>query len=527
VKGKPSRFRTARAVVRGLMLAALPAAALAQADPVGAGNATLFVDVTTEVGIDALLSHDKPAGGIGVGDFNRDGWPDLFLTGYFEPNRLYFNDGQGGFEEDPLIASQVAMPGSRCTGVAVADHDNDSWSDIYLVCNGDNHLLRNSPGAGFELATPAIFNHAERSEAAAWADLNSDGMLDLVIAAHPRAFPYDEADPDNYDRILVSTGVGDYIDLAPSLSIDTPLAATLALVAADIDLDGRTDLYFANDRHDGNTLLLNRGPGCGGWCFDDVSEATGARRPAYSMGIAASDYDRDGDVDLYYSSIDEQILLVNHADGAGDPVYIEGQVEAGVNAPGIGWGTIFLDVDNDGLEDICLAIAGPSGANGDRLYLQQPGGGFAASGPGSGLNQPLATEAAARIDYDRDGRMDLVLGHSNRDYRLYRNINSDAGNWLGVELVGFAPINRDAIGTRVEVVTGDGLRRIGERRAGESRGATHDPALHFGLGTHTRADIVIHWPDGKTTTLEDRESGRYHRVLYPSSIPLFKDGFEP
>jgi len=517
----------ARKATTATTIAALLMMAWGATGPARGGDTTMFTDVTAMAGIQAPLTQDKPAGGIGVGDFNRDGWPDLFLTGYFEPNKLYFNTGQGGFQENPVIAAQIAMPGSRCTGVAVADPDNDGWSDIYLVCNGDNHLLRNREGIGFESETPALFNHAERSEAAVWADFNHDGVLDLVVAAHPRAFPYDENDPDNYDRILISTGIGDYVDLAPSLSIDTPLAATLALVAADLDLDGRMDLYFANDRHDGNTLLLNRGPGCGGWCFDDVSEATGARRPAYSMGIAVSDYDRDGDVDLYYSSIDEQILLVNHADGAGDPVYIEGQIGADVNAPGIGWGTIFLDVDNDGLEDIYLAIAGPSGANGDRLYLQQPEGGFVAFGPNSGLNQPLATEAAARIDYDRDGRMDLVLGHSNRDYRLYRNIDSDSGNWLGVELVGFAPINRDAIGTRVEVVTGDGLRRIGERRAGESRGATHDPALHFGLGAHTRADIVIHWPDGNTTTLAGRESGRYHRVLYPSSIPLFTDGFEP
>lgn len=509
------------------MLAAAPATAPGSNYPQGAGTAPMFVDVTIAVGIESPLSQDKPAGGIGVGDFNRDGWPDLFLTGYFEPNKLYLNDGQGGFAEDPLIAGQVAMPGSRCTGVAVADHDNDGWSDIFLVCNGDNHLLRNLDGAAFELATPALFNHPERSEAAAWADFNSDGILDLVVAAHPRAFPYDDTDPDNYDRVLISTSGGGYIDLAPSLSIDTPLAATLALTAGDIDLDGRMDMYFGNDRHDGNTLLLNRGPGCGGWCFEDVSAASGARRPAYSMGIAASDHDRDGDIDLYYSSMDEQILLVNNAGGPGDPDYAEGQVEAGVNAPGIGWGTIFLDADNDGLEDLFLAISGPSGANSDRLYIQRPDGTFAAQGPDSGLNVLLPTEAAARVDYDRDGRMDLVLGHSNNEYRLYRNVHPEPGHWLGVELVGFAPINRDAIGTRVEVVTGDGLRRIGERRSGESRGATHDPALHFGLGSHTFADVFIHWPDGTTTTLADRESGRYHRVIYPSTVPLFIDGFEP
>jgi len=520
-------MKRARRQSRRAISAALPILLCGLATEAPAGDAgPMFVDVTETAGIQAPLAHDKPAGGIGVGDFNRDGWPDLFLTGYFHPNKLYFNDGEGGFEEDPAIAAQIAMPGSQCTGVAVADHDNDGWSDVYLVCNGDNHLLRNLAGAGFQPDTPVLFNHPERSEAAAWADLNQDGTLDLIVAAHPRAYPYDETDPNNYDRILISNGSGDYVDLAPELAIDTPLAATLALTAADINLDGNMDLYFANDRHDGNTLLLNRGPGCGGWCFDDVSVPSGANRAAYSMGIAASDYDRDGDVDLYYSSIDEQILLLNQAGAPADPDFVEGQIDAGVNAPGIGWGTIFFDADNDGLDDLYLAIAGPSGANGDRLYLQQPGGGFSAQGASSGLHLLRATEAAARIDYDRDGRVDLVLGHSNQDYRLYRNVHPNPGNWLGVELIGADPINRDAIGARVEVITSDGVRRIGERRAGESRGATHDPTLHFGLGAHLQADIVVRWPDGTMTTLPDRIAGRYHTVEYAQASVLFADGFE-
>ncbi|PKL96010.1 MAG: hypothetical protein CVV18_03295 [Gammaproteobacteria bacterium HGW-Gammaproteobacteria-8] len=504
-------------------------AALAAAVPVAAQSSAQpwYQDVTTAAGIQAPLLQDKPAGGIGVGDFDRDGWPDLFLTGYFEPNRLYFNDRTGGFVERPDASATIALPGSRCTGVAVADYDNDGWPDIYLVCNGDNRLLRNLAGTGFADVTPPELNHPERSEGAVWADFNEDGVLDLVIAAHPRALPYDPNDPTNYDRILLSQPGGGWVDIAPNLAIEVPLAATLGLAAADIDLDGRMDLYFANDRHDGNTLLLNRGPGCGGWCFEDVSMITGADRAAYSMGIAISDYDRDGDIDLYYSSMDEQILLVNDAGGPGLPEYCEDQQNQGVNSPAIGWGVIFLDADNDGLDDLFLGIGGPSGSNQDQLFHQQSTGGFAALGPGSGLHHLLPTEAAARVDYDRDGRVDLVLGHSNLEYRLYRNVTTTDHGWIGIELVGSPPVNRDAIGSRVEVVTVDGRTRLGERRAGESRGASHDYALHFGLGSHHRADVTVRWPDGRSSHYPALAAGRYHRLYHPNGDPLFSDSFEP
>jgi len=486
-----------------------------------------YQDVTVAAGIQAPLQQNKPAGGIGVGDFDRDGWPDLLLTGYIEPNRLYFNDGNGGFAERAEVSATLNFPGSRCTGVAVADYDNDGWPDAYLVCNGDNRLLRNLSGTGFIDVTPSELNHPERSEAAVWADFNEDGVLDLVIAAHPRSSPYDPTDPNNYDRILLSQPGGGWVDIAPNISIDVPLAATLGLAAADIDLDGRMDLYFANDRHDGNTLLLNRGPGCGGWCFEDVSVATGADRAAYSMGIAISDYDRDGDIDLYYSSMDEQILLVNDTGGPGLPSFYEDQQGQGVDSPAIGWGVVFLDADNDGLDDLFLGIAGPSGANQDQLFQQLPGGGFIAQGQNSGLHHLLPTEAAARIDYDRDGRVDLVLGHSSFEYRLYRNVTNTENRWIGIELVGSDPINLDAIGTRVEVITSDGTSRQGERRAGESRGATHDYALHFGLAHHNRADITVHWPDGRTTEHPGLAANRYHPLYHPNGDPVFADDFEP
>lgn len=486
-----------------------------------------YEDITLPAGIAAGLTHDKPAGGVGVADFDRNGYPDLLLTGYFEPNRLFFNNGNETFSEREPFATQLATGGSRCTAVAAADYDNDGWPDAYLICNGDNLLLRNAGPAGFVDTTTAPVNHPERSENAVWADFNLDGNLDLVVAAHPRTDNPDPADPTNYDRILLGDGAGTFVDIAGGFEWSVPMGTTLGLIAADFDLDGWMDLYFVNDRHDGNVLLRNAGPGCEGWCFEDVSIVTGADRAAYSMGVSVADYDRDGDWDVYYSSMDEMVLLRNDRNGPGLPVFVEATDAAGVNSPWIGWGVQFIDADNDSREDLFLGISGPTGNNEDQLFHQQDDATFVAVGPGSGLHQIRATEAAGWLDLDRDGLPDLALGHSNDAYGLYRNTTSGSGNWVGFMLEGGGAVNRDAIGARVTVETPDGVRQVRERRAGESRNATNDEILLFGLGTQTEFEATIRWPDGVVETLVGMDIDRYHHRAHPAIDMVFEDNFTP
>jgi hypothetical protein len=491
----------------------------------GAASAPLFEDVTVESGVVAAIVQDKPAGGVGVADFDRNGFPDLLLTGYSEPNRLWFNNGDGTFSEREPFATQLSASGPRCTAVAAADFDNDGWTDAYLACNGDNLLLRNLGAAGFaDVTTPAV-NHPRRSEGAVWADFNRDGHLDLVVVAHPPNSTPDPSDPDNYDRILISDGAGGFVDVARGFHWSMALGNTLGLIAADFDLDGWTDLYIANDRLDGNVLLRNAGPGCDGWCFEDVSLQTGADRPAYSMGATVADHDRDGDWDLYYSSMNEQVFLRNDRNGPGLPVFVEATDAAGNNAPYIGWGVQFLDADNDGREDLFLALSGPAGANEDRLFHQRNDETFISVGSASGLHQLRPTEAAAWIDYDRDGRPDLALGHSNDAYGLYRNSTVDSGRWIGFRLEGGGGVNRDAIGTRVVVETPDGTRQQRERRAGESRNSTNDGVLLFGLGAQESAAVTIHWPDGTIEAITGLTVDRYHHRAHPAIDVLFRDDF--
>jgi hypothetical protein len=489
-----------------------------------------FVDVSASTGFQPGLTADIPAGGIAVADFDRNGYPDIFVTGYDQPNRLFFNDGAGAFTEQAAVNAQV--DGSLCSTTAAADYDNDGWIDLYVGCRGGSNLLLRNTGGAFEDVTVPAIDHdamsmsAQRTDAVAWGDLDRNGLADLFVGVYPSSSSPNPLDPLNQDLIVLQLEEGWtplQNNLPPELLVRTALAATFA----DIDRDGRTDLYVVNDKVQGNVLWRNTGPGCGGVCLVDVGPASGADRPVFGMGIAAEDVDGDGLVDLYFSSIGEQILL--RGTSADPLLFEEFQDVAGMNHPGIGWATILTDLDNDGHKDGYIAIMPSPGGTPDgtdQCYRNLGNGQFENVTTTSGLGNDLVTIAAARIDFDRDGRMDLVLGHFNEGYRLYRN-QAAPGQWIGFRLEGGGPgVTRDALGAWVEVTTGDGVQRR-EMRAGESRGSSHDPILHFGLGASTMADVTIHWPDGTVESIGTMEAGRYHHRVHPQFDPLFAASFEP
>jgi hypothetical protein len=299
----------------------------------------------------------------------------------------------------------------------------------------------------------------------------------------------------------------------------------LAAVISDLDRDGRPDIYVVNDKLKGNTLWRNVGPGCNVICLVDVAAASGAEVPAFGMGIAVGDVDRDGDWDLYYSSVDEQMFLR----GLGNsPLGFQREIASALNHFAVGWGTIFADFDNDGCEDAFLSIASggfSNTPNQDQLF-RNTGGDFLRITPESGaLAQIRPTESAARIDYDEDGDLDLVLGHWNEGYRLYRNDQASGRHWIVFELRGAADHNRSALGALVTLTTADGASQMRELRSGESRGASHEPQLHFGLGAFNSATVEIRWPDGTVVNLGMLEGDQTHLIFHPRAA-LFAHGFE-
>ncbi|MGB0513924.1 MAG: FG-GAP repeat domain-containing protein, partial [Wenzhouxiangellaceae bacterium] len=210
-----------------------------------------FVDVSSSSGFSPAMNADIPAGGIAVADFDNNGWPDIFVTGYSLPNRLFFNLGNGSFSENATINQQLA--GVLCSVAAAADFDNDGRIDLYVGCRGDaNHLFRNLGGAGFADVTPPALQHdpanlqGQRTDAVAWGDIDGNGLPDLFIGIYPDQSQPDLSDPDNLDRLVLNLGQGEWLDVGAGLPADprgrAALAAAVKRIAPDREITETSSL---------------------------------------------------------------------------------------------------------------------------------------------------------------------------------------------------------------------------------------------------------------------------------------------
>lgn len=507
-------------------------------------DTVLFRDVSAQAGITAahraIWYEDVPvpyegaylAAGSGWADYDGDGWVDLFVTGNLDPNVLYRNNGDGSFAVSEFSPA-LSLPDTPSGGAAWADYDNDGWRDLYVLNNGPNRLFRNLSGAGFADVTAAAgVGDLGKGTTAAWGDYDEDGHLDLYVtnwSCYPECELLDFS--RSRDALYHNNGDGGFTDVSGLLGFEALLGAGFAASWLDYDDDRDLDLYVVNDKAVntlGNILWRNDGAGCGGWCFTDVSARSGADSLAHGMGLATGDYDNDGDLDLYFSNmIGSMVLLENLGDGA----FNNSADYAGVayrTGSAVGWGTAFLDYDNDGWLDLFLAATGVSAAfkadgaelenpdqlyglpaefsSGgmhflypDMLYHNQRNGSFRAVDQRLFSSGSRATMGLSTADYDRDGRVDFAVTWWNEAHGLFRN-TANAGkknNWITIELEGGGAIDRDAIGTRVRVVTDDGLTQLRELKSGSSLGAGNELALHFGLGDAEIERVIVSWLNGE------------------------------
>ena len=429
-----------------------------------------FIDVTAE----ASVGDTGYGFGCCVGDYNNDGLRDLYVTND-GTNVLYENNGDGTFTN---VTARAGVGGtSLSTGCAFVDYDADGWLDLYVV-----NYVQFSTEANRRCSRQGI-----------------------------RTYCTPEALPAEADILYRNNGDGTFTDVTKKARIAEAPGKGLGVVCGDIDNDGDVDIFVANDTTP-NFLYLNNGDGT---FIEDAlfaGVALGEDGRAYSgMGANLGDFDNDGYLDIVITNFQEQTNSLYH--NAQDGFFNEVSFAKGVgekSLPYLAWGVDFVDFDNDGWLDLFVAnghldenIAkiDPVGtyAQPNQLFWNKQGNRFGAFA----LTEPrvYSSRGAAFGDVDNDGDVDIVVSNMNAAPTVLRNNGGNARRWLRLQLVG-THCNRDAIGARATVVTGD-LTQIREVKSGSGYLSQNELHLHFGLGDAEKVDsVTIRWPCGQIDTLQ-------------------------
>lgn len=482
--------------------------------------------------------------GTGVGwiDYDQDGLLDLYLvqsaaTDIYKPPRplrsaLYHNNGDGTFT-DVTERAGVGAEGLYGQGVAVADYDNDGYPDLYVTGYGRSILYHNNGNGTFTDVTDkaGVADRGQWAASAGWFDYDKDGYLDLVVCNYIEWSPKNNlycgehrpgyrayCHPDNYKgqkiKLFHNNRDGTFTDVSDKSGVGAPEAKGMGVVLADLNNDGWPDIFVANDTWP-NFLFLNNRDGT----FHDVSFSSGVAasedgKYEAGMGADAADVDGDGWLDLYVTHLDFELnrLYHNNHDETFDDVTF---------ASGIGNKAIFLsavsmkffDYDNDGWTDI-FQVNGAMLDNIQRFHSEvsypEPKLMFRNLGHGKfekvseqlgpDFMRPVAGRGCAAADFDNDGDIDVAVV-SRGDYpELLRNDGGNANHWLEVKLIG-TKSNRDGIGAALKLVS-QGFTQVEQAKGGMSYMSAHDPRIHFGLGQRKTIDsLEIHWPSGTVDKL--------------------------
>jgi hypothetical protein len=411
-------------------------------------------------------------------------------------------------------------------GVATGDYDNDGFQDLYLTNFGHNVLYHNNGDGTFTDVTARAGVDDERwSTSAAFFDYDGDGKLDLIVLNYvdftvkgnkPCTAPTGEPDyctPKVYHpapaRLFRNLGEGRFADVTLASGIGAAFGPGLGVVAADFNGDGRSDLYVANDTA-ANLLWINQGNGR----FEETGLPSGAAYAAdglarAGMGIAAGDFDNDGLIDLLVTNLSKEGATLFRNDGKG--FFYDASLKFGITGPTFnltGFGTGWLDYDNDGRLDLFIAngaVTIMEGLRGNpypfrqrKLLLHNEGRTFrdVTAQAGGGLQDAEVSRGAAFGDINNDGAIDIVVTNNDGPARLFLNETAGRGHWTSFRLQGQGA-NRDAIGARIEVRRRGGPSRWGRVHTDGSYLSAGDLRVHFGLGDRREIEaVVVYWPNG-------------------------------
>jgi hypothetical protein len=514
-----------------------------------------FTDVTTDAGIafahfpgrrTSQLPEDMGSGAA-WGDFDNDGWLDLYVVNLAGPlpsadgaptpapaqAALYHNAGDGTFRE---ISAEAGVGFSGWgMGVAAGDYDNDGWLDLFVSAYGENVLYHNDGDGTFtdRTAEAGLAAHASFWAGARWGDYDRDGFIDLYVTGYVKyRYLADQSASSQYDveqpaginpssflpeRNLLyrNNGDGTFREVAAQANASGGAGRSLGAVWADFDADGWPELYVANDVSD-NVMYWNQQDGT----FRDVSLAARVADYRGAMGLAVGDWDGDADLDMFVTHwiAQENALYSNRLSemqtrGTDSPLPFTFMDEADrfglgqIALPFVGWGTSFIDYDNDGHLDL-FVVNGSTLQHDDDQHLlipmrahvfwnRGPEDGFydVSSVSGAYFSQAHVGRGAAFGDYDRDGDVDAFVVNHGGPGVLLRNDGGNNQHWLTIQLTGERS-NRSAIGATLRLVAGSTIqmRQVGA----QSSYLSHNSLMqHFGLGQRTTADTLeIRWPSG-------------------------------
>ncbi|HTS10239.1 MAG TPA: CRTAC1 family protein [Candidatus Eisenbacteria bacterium] len=499
--------------------------------------------------------------GVAFYDYDNDGWLDIFLVNGTrlegfpagnEPTSHLFKNNRDGTFTDVTAKAGVAHSGWG-QGCCIGDYDNDGWEDLFVTYFGKNVLYHNNGDGTFtDVSQKAgIAGNGKRwNTGCAFVDYDRDGKLDLFVANYIdmdlATAPVPESGPCLYKSIMVACGPpgleggknilyhnngdGTFTDVSEAAGIlNANGTYGLGVLTADFDNDGWPDIYVADDST-ASALYHNKKNGK----FEDIAIEAGCAlspdgKPQAGMGVSAADYDMDGNLDIVKTNFAGDTPSLYHNVGGGnfeDATFTAG---LGAHTQFLGWGCGFFDMDNDGWPDILICnghvypeveqLKTEAGyAQRKLLYKNLRNGHFddISFQAGPGISDPSASRGAAFGDFDNDGDIDVVINTVNDYPQLLRCDSNLGNNWIKVRTIG-TKSNRSGIGARITCVTqvaGESKphRQIDEVRSGGGYFSQSDLRVHFGLGKADKVDsLEIRWPSGQTDTLKDIKA---NQVIY-------------
>jgi hypothetical protein len=523
------------------------------ADALAQSQLPTFTDITQQAGIqfrhncgDNKMDNIVEGTGSGVMlfDYDGDGWLDIYLPNGrwhadFSDNRgrslrgklfnkLYRNKHDGTFDD---VTDKAGVAGKNyASGVAAADIDGDGDLDLHVLCYGPDELYRNNGNGTFtDISAESGLADPRWGLQAVWFDYEGDGDFDVYVVNYLeydkgafRAFyaPTGYPGPLSYhgqpDALYLNDGHGRFTDISEKAGVLNLEGRGMGATMADLDNDGRLDIYVANDAM-ANDYFRNTGSGT----YQEEALLRGAAfgeagQGVSSMGPTFGDVDRDGRLDLYIPDMDYGCLLMNRGDDFVDRTTPTGL--AIVCGQYIGWGGILFDYDNDGFLDIFVANGDAHKEFPDEAVLcrNDGKGNFIdiARSSGEYFHQEYLSRGATWGDIDNDGDVDILVANINDGPRLLRNDGGNRNHWLTVELK--LPNGKtDALGARVTLTTG-GLKQIDDLIPVRGFLSQGDPRLSFGLGKSTEADeLEVRWVNGRTTRLTKVPANQFLRLTQP------------